>query len=384
MNKEVKVTCKNPFNEQTIDYFIKPYDKDLSYNWIHALEKILIKNLHLEKNFCFFCWPDDPRTIEILCDEANQAVQQINKFNASNGWTKHGLKSYHINDTFTRGAVQHSASEGIGEYKSKEKPGLQLKHDIMNRLHRYFEDLQGPSWRLSIYYDHADFETKYAIRQLNLTCHQLESRVTAEWTQAHNENWLSQSQVTTFLNAPRYNLKDHHYDDFLINRYDRQFGHVYMHWCQIGKTHIEVFRDEEGKNINEQICSTMNALKYYSGEFDLYWGHTETRKNFKPLTDEEIAFSKWLTKNGFDYNDKKLSLGYLPIAEINFEKSFGTTKYDTIWSIMSQHLDIFKIAVVDENKTIAECTYDYKWTDPDFKEKQMSTLIPGYEYHSNK
>jgi hypothetical protein len=38
--------------------------------------------------------------------------------------------------------------------------GATLKHEPMNRLHRYFEDLQGEVWNLSPYYKLADYKTK--------------------------------------------------------------------------------------------------------------------------------------------------------------------------------------------------------------------------------
>jgi hypothetical protein len=48
--------------------------------------------------------------------------------------------------------------------------GLTLKHEPMNRLHRYFEELQGETWNISPYYKLADYETKWAIRQLKCIC----------------------------------------------------------------------------------------------------------------------------------------------------------------------------------------------------------------------
>jgi hypothetical protein len=48
----------------------------------------------------------------------------------------------------------------------------------------------------------------------------------------------------------------------------------------------------------------------------------------KPITKwhckEQTEFKEWLTRNGFDYNDPKLSLGHIKLGQINLEKSFGT------------------------------------------------------------
>ena len=58
---------------------------------------------------------------------------------------------------------------------------------------------------------------------------------------------LTLMQINTWLQAPRSDLKDDDYNLFVKNKFDRTCGGVYLHWAQIGKTHIEVFRDEDGK-----------------------------------------------------------------------------------------------------------------------------------------
>jgi hypothetical protein len=103
-----------------------------------------------------------------------------------------------------------------------DKPGLKLNHEPMNRLHRYFEDLQGETWNISPYYKLADYETKWAIRQLNDLCHELESWVLSIGKKPTAPEWQRPSQITTFLNAPRQDLRDEDYELFLKNRYDRE------------------------------------------------------------------------------------------------------------------------------------------------------------------
>ena len=71
----------------------------------------------------------------------------------------------------------------------------------MNRLHRYFEDLQGEAWGLSKYYKIADFRTKYAIRQLNDLCHELESWVASYRKSKFEPEWQMPSQINTWLNT---------------------------------------------------------------------------------------------------------------------------------------------------------------------------------------
>jgi hypothetical protein len=74
-----------------------------------------------------------------------------------------------------------TAQSPHGDYRDAttemSKRGKRLKHESCNLLHRYFEELQGTAWQLSPYYKQADPETKYAIRQLNNICHEIESWV---------------------------------------------------------------------------------------------------------------------------------------------------------------------------------------------------------------
>ena len=317
-------------------------------------------------------WADSPRNAEYLCRQINQAIFQINCFNSTNYWGVAGLPSYHIDDYFSTELVILSGEVGNG------KPGLRLNHDPMNRLHRYFEDLQGETWNISRYYKLADYNTKWAIRQLNDLCHELESWVLSNRKKAYEPEWQRPSQITTFLNAPRQDLQDKDYELFLKTRYDRELGGVYLHWAQVGKTQFEVFRDENGADIDAATCSAINSLKFYSGEFDIEWGRDINEQNHLWHSKEQQQFREWLTRNGMDYNDPKLSLGYIKIGQVNLEKSFGTTDFFKIIDVISKNLDIHQI-----HADGVTATFDYVWSDDNYKQMQIDFLRPGYDWSKN-
>jgi hypothetical protein len=367
---EIEIVLRDPSNKNdTLSYFIDVPESNLSDRWIEALKTNLKNNLHLEKNYCFLGWAGSARHCQYLCDKINEAIFQINRFNSSNYWGVAGLKPYHINDHFSPDVVIQKGEVGA------DKPGLRITHDIMNRLHRYFEDLQGEAWSLSPYYKHADYETKWAIRQLNDLCHELESWVLSNRIKTFEPEWQRPSQITTFLNAPRLDLQDDDYKMFLTNRYDRELGGVYIHWAQIGKTHYEVFMDEGGQDIDQVTCSAISALKYYSGEFDIDWGRNINENNHEWHRKRQKNFKEWLGRNGFDYNNPKLSLGYIKIGQVNLEKSFGTTDFFDIIKTMSSHLDIYQIKTGD-----VAGTFDYVWSDDNYKQMQIDFLKPGYDW----
>lgn len=355
----VKVVLQNPLDKKDcVDYTIIANDSLLAHDWLQALKSILQQQLHLEKNFCFLGFPDNPRNVEYICNQLNSFISVINRSNIG----------YRIEEHFTPDAVMFDET-----YDDIFDSTELFKHEIMNRLHNHFEILQGTVEALSKYYINADVHTRYAIRQLNNLCHELESLCLSIKNKRTNPQWVRPSQITTFLNAPRLDLKDEHRQGFLTNSYDRVFGGVYMHWCQIGKTYFEVFHDEDAPELTDAVCDAITQLQYYSGEFDIEWARDVTYNNVEhPWHKEEIdTYMKWLVNNNVDINDPYNSLGYLPLGQVDLVGSFGTNKEEDVWEILSKHLDICKIEVDG-----ISCDYNYSWTDIDHQVLQMKQL--GY------
>lgn len=375
------ITYRNPKSlNDTIDVHFKIYKNDLTDRWIIELKDLLNKNYHLEKNYCFLGFADSPRNIDYLCSQINVSIDQINKFNQTNQWQKNGLNDYHIDDFFDKDTVMYSSDLPTGTVDDGQemiKPGLRLKHEAMNRLHRYFEDLQGEAWGLSKYYKLADYNTKYAIRQLNDLCHELESYVITYRKSIVDPDWQRPSQIMTWLQAPRKNLLPKDFLLFEKNKYDRECGGIYLHWAQIGKTHIEVFRDEDGKDIDDVICSSINSLKYYTGEFDIEWGRDVTEKTAPWHYREQKLFYDWLVKNNFDIKDPSLALGFIKIGHCDLKKSFNTINPTKIWKILSNYLDVYKISIDD-----VEGTFDYVWSQQNYKTMQIDMMKDGYDWSS--
>ena len=221
-------------------------------------------------------------------------------------------------------------------------------------------------------------EVRNAIRQLNNICHELESLILSQRKAKVAPEWVRPSQITTFLHAKRYNLTDEHRQGFLTNGYDREFGHVYMHWTQIGKTLFEVFNDENAPDLDEATCEAITHLQYYSGEFDVEWGRDVVRNKDCPWHDKaQLLFENWLLKNGLDPKDTKLSLGYLPIGKVDLQRSFGTKSLIEIHSQLNNYLDIFKIEVDGISNT-----FDYVWSDNNYEQREIDMMRPGYDFSS--
>ena len=376
----VVVTLRNPLDFSDLYQYVIEVDSNLlAKDWVDSLKQLLIAGNQIEKNFCFIGFPKSARTLEYLCQQLNQAVEQINLFNITGNWQRAGLSSYVIEDWYHPNTVRFPDTYPITRRGEPDKEiGLGPKQQTLNRLHNYFEQLQGTVEGLSPYYKIADYKTKYAIRQLNNICHEMEGLILSQRKLQVMPEWVRPSQINTFLHATRHELKDEHRQGFVTNGYDRRFGHVYMHWTQIGKTLFEVWRDEGAPKLDQTTCEAITNLKYYSGEFDIEWGKDVTLEMGYPWHNkEQQEFKDWLTVNGLDSDDPQLSLGYLPIGRVLLQESFGTTNQFEIWDILSKYLDVYAIEVDGIKQT-----YDYCWSDPTYTEQQIAQMKSGYDHSS--
>ena len=371
----VPSTEKNKFLTDTIEvglnnitYYFNVYDTPLGHRWVEALRDNLEKQRILEKNFCFLGWADSKRDLRFLCGELNQNIEQINSFDFD--------PPYERIEPFVADDFQYSAKlkTGLCEYGNEmSKPGLRLKHEACNLLHRYFEDLQGTAWKISEYYKQADYKTRYSIRQLNNLCHEIENWVLSYRKSVIDPDWMRPSQITTFLKAPRHDLHDDDFDLFKKNRYDRELGGVYLHWSQVGKTLYEVFRDEHAPKMTDAFCSEINHQKYYSGEFDIDWGQTITEDTHGFKKEEMDLYRAWLKSNDYDWEDPRLSLGYIKIGQVDLERTFGIkVPYKKIYETMCQNLNISSIKILSD--TTVGCDYPYSLDNEGWKKMQMEFL----------
>lgn len=361
MNK-VTVTLQNPLDKtDTLDYIIDVNDTPMGKLWFEALQDVVQRNLYLEKNFCFLGFPDSQRDLRFICQELFWAVNEINGFFG---------EEYQIEELYTHTTLRDPVT-------------LNPNQDLMNKLHNHFEHLQGTVWGLSEYYKKADYTTKFAIRQLNNLCHEAESLMLSQRKKATLPEWVRPSQITTFLNAPRYEFPTAYKTTFAESRYDRKFGEVYLHWTQIGKTLYEVYRDEKGVDIDSSVCDAITHLRYYSGEFDIEWAQDVCFNGPHPWHTKELSgFRDWLERNGFGLEDTLYNYGYHPVGQVLLQESFGTSDFREIWDILSKYLDIQGITTDDGQGNVLRSVYPYTWTDKDYYTQQIERLKPGYDYSS--
>jgi len=332
-------------HDHVLTVYIDVEPNSLSQKWIKALTHLVKNNYHLEKNYCWLGWAEGDRSLEYICGEINRSITAINTANLG----------YHIDDVFT---PENTVADDLG-----------VNHDHMNQLHRYFEDLQGVSGAMSEYFTAADADTRWHIRQLNLLCHEHESLVLSQRKLKQAPEWRRPSQLMCWLQAPRFALDTEDYELFGVDTINRSLGGVYVGVNKaVGKHHWEVFNDEgRDSRVGELVTSSLKSQTEAAGDFDIEWAKDP---GAFPWQIQALAeFRTWLVENGFDPEDKSLTIGHPKVAQVDLVRSFGTTDYRDIWSKLADHLDVHKIRIGD-----AEATYEYRWSDTDYQQQQIRSM----------
>jgi hypothetical protein len=356
---KITITLRNK-SDNKLPVHVNVYHGKFSEKWLQALNHLISNNYHLEKNYCFLGFANSARNGKYILDQVNETIKHINQ--AKIGYT--------IDDQFSIGNTITDRS--VGNCTS----GRNLVHEKLNTLHRYFEDLQGSSGNLSPYYLTADSATRWHIRQLNLLCHEFESWALSYRKQIEAPDWQRPSQLMCWLNAPRFTLTPEDYESFGIETINRSLGGVYVGVNKgVGKHHWEVFVDEANYDPSHRVDDlTTTALRPQieaAGDFDIEWGRDPGESDWqkKHLQD----FRSWLTNNGFDPEDKSLTIGHPKVAQINLLKSFGTTDHRSIWGQLNNFQDVYSMKT-----SSASAVYDYRWSDADFCQQQIAIIEQGH------
>lgn len=356
MSNQIKMTLRDFRTSDLLPVYIDVYQNSLSKKWSAALDRLLQTNYHLEKNYCFFGFANGDRNGTLILNQVNQSIAAINAADID----------YTIHDNFT---VDNTLRSGpVGD----KLPGRRLIHARLNQLHRYFEDLQGVSGALSPYYARSDAVTRWHIRQLNLLCHEFESWALSYRKAAYLPEWQRPSQLMCWLQAPRFELDAEDYELFGIDTLNRSLGGVYVGVNKaVGKHHWEVFQDE-GKHsrVDELTTTTLRAQTQAAGDFDIEWANNPG--NFHWMQQQLQDFREWLTTNGFDPDNKALTIGHPKVAQVDLIRSFGTDDYNTIWHKLYKYLDVYSIETAG-----ASAVFDYHWSDDDFISRQVEIIQQG-------
>jgi hypothetical protein len=361
---QIELDLKNDATGELLTVYIDTYDSSLSRKWLAALNNLIRQQYHLEKNYCFMGFVESARSAEYIMAQVNMCIDYINK----------SACGYQIDDYYSVENTIHP--DPIGPV-SREFQGGGLMHNKLNQLHKYFEELQGVSGHMSEYYSRADGRTRWHIRQLNLLCHEYESLVLSMRKKVQAPEWQRPSQLMCWLNAPRFMLDAEDFELFGIETINRPLGGVFVGVNKaIGKHHFEVFCDEVvglRHDITELTTISMRGQSEAAGDFDIEWANNPGEFPWQKM--QLAEFRNWLIKNGFDPEDKSLTIGFPQCGQVDLQRSFGSTTYQDIWPLLNSHLNVHAVRTSD-----ASATYDYNWSDPDYIDQQVAVIQKGYHH----
>jgi hypothetical protein len=132
-----------------------------------------------------------------------------------------------------------------------------------------------------------------------------------------------------------------------------------------------VFVDEAQYNpdfvADNLVTTSLRSQTEAAGDFDIEWANNPG--NYEWQQQHLANFRKWLILNGLDPEDKTLTIGHPQIGQVDLVRTFGTQDHTKIWQALSNHLDVHAVRTSD-----ASAIYTYHWSDPDYKDQQITAL----------
>jgi len=328
---------KNKVSSYKLNF--KVLDNDLAKSWLELFSYNFFNIDHpIEKDNCFKGWitswnSSSPRNLDFLCKEINYSIQKINQQMIPLGYQK-------IDLTF-----------------SLEKLQTDSYRNLMNDIHHHFEILIGQSWNPSKWWNIADNETKQHIRLINNLCHEIETAVDSIKINQHFPEYSNQYIFGSLMgrNSQGNHISGKQIKELSLNELNAfseytQWGDITIYYAQLGKRHIEAFRDKDEHIDRENI----SGYRYLTGEFVVSFPMVVDQKIYQPP-----EFFNWLDRNGFDRNDPSLALGFPKVAEL---ESIEDKK--EIIKKLKQMDDLYEIGLEDDSGNVVKSKiYDFYWTD---------------------
>ena len=179
----------------------------------------------------------------------------------------------------------------------------------LNYLHKFFEELRGEVNEGTEWFNNAPIEAQEAVEHFNILIHKLEAELR---TKNHP------TVVVTFKNRPIINLTD---EDMKHFTFRWTHGTVYINYCQVGKTVLDVFKDKD------KITEGVRPQEYYSADFMVKFGPTIP---YWQYVLRKVYIKFWMTRQSFKF--KNTNLGMIPVADLarsideNYLKKFNVVK----------------------------------------------------------
>jgi len=172
----------------------------------------------------------------------------------------------------------------------------------LNYLHKFFEDLRGEVTQQTIWFARAPKHIQSKVERFNVLIHQLEADLRTK-----NKH---PTVVVTFNNSIRQELTN---DDIKHFTFKWKFGTVYINYCHVGKTVLDVYKDKDF------ITEAVRPQTHYSSDFMVKFGPST---NLFVYVIRKLMVSVWLLKKKFAF--KNLNIGMIPVADLVSNVDYNT------------------------------------------------------------
>lgn len=213
----------------------------------------------------------------------NYDLYEIDRFT---NWGEHNLIS-ELNECITK---INQYDNCIDRYISTNSIDIQ---EELNYLHKFFEELRGDVDKGTEWFNYAPLEIQECVQRFNILIHKLESE-----TRTKNHPTV----VVTFKDRPIINLTK---EDMKKFTFRWTHGTVYIDYCQVGKTILDVFKDKD------DIAEGIRPQTFYSADFMVKFGPTTP---YTTYILRKVYLNLWIRLKCFKF--KNLNLGMIPVADL--------------------------------------------------------------------
>lgn len=233
---------------------------------------------------------------------------KVHNTSVARRWFNELSKNYCIfeNDRFTNWGSTSSVDQinqvidtiNAYQYVIDKKLSNKFNQDDLNYLHRFFENLRGEIDQKTQWFLQAPPSVQAALEKFNILIHELEATLR---TSNHP------TCVVTFKDRPNLELNHQDYTHF-TSRWVR--GTVYINYCHVGKTILDVFKDRD------KFAKAIRPQTHYSADFMIKFGPTTPLILFFL---RQLLIKVWLKFQPFYFENP--NIGMIPVATLvgNFD-----------------------------------------------------------------
>lgn len=280
-------------SQDAFEMSFRVVDRPIAVRWLAALQESLRLNMERNEQFSacrFFAFRDDD-TVQNIRDRLYGSIATVNE------WTPGRIP------------VQ---------------PGERLTQERLNELHYDFEQMIGSLENRNQYFLMAPLPVQNAIYELNRVIHEIEML-----------KYHSPRVSVEFPNCPRFPLADEDFSEFSFRR---DFGDIVLLYCQLGKQIMDVWAENDVHASRENT----RPLHHYSSMFEIYLrqglSEAEQLERYRLMHD-------WLVERGYDPADRKLSLGWIVLAQWDREGMSAKMSQNEIVEAIAQRKSISGISI---------------------------------------